>query len=164
MTFVETISGKPINLIKNRTGILLVNTVFCCPFKKSTFLRLHFLFNFFTHGAAKQIRLSQRKAGHNLSNLHDLLLINRHTIGFLEHRLQHVMHIIGFFLPFLTGDIARNIIHRPWTIQSNERDNIFKAVRLHFPKHIAHTGTFKLEHTYRIAVTQHGEGFLIIKC
>ena len=44
----------------------------------------------------------------------------------------------------------RNQIHGAGTIQRDQGNNVFKAIRFRLDQHVAHAATFQLEHRRRI--------------
>ena len=56
------------------------------------------------------------------------------------------MEIIRLFLPVLALDIARDVVHRPWTIEGHKGDDILELVRLKLGENRTHARTFKLKH------------------
>ncbi len=147
MGFVEPISGESIDQIKDFIGLggINIGMLLRAGHKQGT-LFIHFRLDLFPHGPAQQISAAQRIARQDLGHLHDLFLINRNTKGFCQNRFQLWMRIFWCFLTMFTADIGGDILHRPWTIQGHNGDQIFQPIGLQGFQDIAHAGTFQLEH------------------
>ena len=107
--------------------------------------------------------MRQRIAREILGDLLHLLLIGDDAEGFFEDRLECGMHIFDRLAAEFSGAIKWDIGHRAWTIEGNERDQVFEAVGTHLAHRIAHARTFQLEHAHRIALPQHMECCLVVE-
>ena len=85
---------------------------------------------FLAHRAPHDIRASQRIAGKLAEDLHDLLLIDDTAVGDVEDGLKQRMLVGDGGRVMAVADIGRNRVHRPGTIQRDNRDQILKSIRL----------------------------------
>ena len=162
MAFVEAVIGKFREEIENLVRRRALKPLFQSTRHKAFALGIHFRFDLFTHGPAQQIRFPQRIARKQLGDLHHLLLIDDHPMGFFQDRFEHGMEIFDLFLSEFARAINRNIRHGAGPVKCHKRDDIFKAVSPHFGQRFAHARTFKLEHADRFTTAQHFIGFDII--
>ena len=123
----------------------------------------HDIFFLFTHSAAYDVRTSKAVAGKVPHDLHNLLLINKTSVGYVQNRRQFRRHIFDFFRILLILNVFRNGIHRTRSVQGNSRYDIFKAGRLQVFHKLGHTAAFQLKNTQRIAAGNHiVNGFIIV--
>ena len=59
-------------------------------------------------------------------------------------------------------DIGRDKIHRTRTVQGDSGDHVFQAFRFQFFDEVLHSGTFKLEHPFRLSCSKGRQHFFII--
>ena len=120
-----------------------------CAADEDLSLLCHLLRLLLTHRTPQQIRRAKRVAGKNLRDLHHLLLIQDHAIGFLKYRLQFRVQVID--IGFVGRVFARDeVIHhaglqRPRTKQCDECYQIIELVRSHAFDEVTHAAGLKLE-------------------
>ena len=68
------------------------------------------------------------------------------------------MQIVGHLVALFARDVARNVVHGPWTVERHDGDDVFEGIGLHLAQDVAHALTFQLEHARRLAATDHFEG------
>ena len=64
------------------------------------------------------------------------------------------MQVVRLFLAVLDRDVARDVLHRPGTVQRVGGDDVLEAVGTQFLEHVAHALAFDLEHPDRVAARQ----------
>ena len=52
---------------------------------------------------------------------------------------------------FLTLNIDRDVLHRTWAVERNDRDHVFDIAWANTAQRVAHARAFKLEHAERFA-------------
>ena len=105
----------------------------------------HFLGLFLAHRAAQQIGAAEAVAADDLRHLHHLLLVDHDGVGLGEDAFDTRIGITEAFAVFSRTEF-RDQLHRPRSIQRDQRDNVAKAVWLGAFQHVAHAARFKLEH------------------
>ena len=123
----------------------------------------HLLKLLLTHGAPQEVSITERIAGDLLRHPHHLLLIDRHTISGFQHRFQVGVSIPNAFGVLLSLNIDRDVLHRARTVQRDDGDHVFEAVRAHLLQRVAHACAFQLEHAQRVATGHQVIGRLIVK-
>ena len=118
-------------------------------------LLLHLRADFLAHGTTQQVGFAERITGHELRDLHHLLLVDDDAEGLLQDRLEHRMQIFRLFVTMFAGAIGRNVRHRAGAIQRYQRDDVLEAVGPHVDQRAPHALTFNLEHADHIASGQH---------
>ena len=108
-------------------------------------LVLHLLADLLAHGAAEQIRLTERETREDLRGLHHLFLIDDDAEGFAQDRFELGMDVIRLLHAVLARAIGRDIRHRTWAIERNQRDDVLEAIRAHIKQRPPHARTFQLE-------------------
>ena len=106
---------------------------------------------FLTHGFTELVTLAAGEVSQQTAEEHDLLLIDRDTIGILEVFLHH-RDIVGHgFEALLTLDELRDIIHWSGPIEGIHGDEVANDGRLQFTQIFLHAGGLELEHSHRAA-------------
>ncbi len=114
------------------------------------------------HGAAQQVGRAQAVAAHLLGDLHHLLLVDHDAVGFGQDLAQLLVRRVPL-LAVLAPAIVRDVGHRAWAVQRHGGDQVLQAGRTHLPQHVAHAGTFELEHAGGVAAGQHLEGARVVE-
>jgi len=130
--FVKSVSAELFNQVEQFSGSLLRNLIFYCSLHKALPMPGHDFDNLFAHGLAQVIGLSHGIVCQIGGNLHNLFLINDHSIGFLEDGFEFRHHVYHCFFSVLAGHIIVNhsAFHRTGTIEGHQRDDIIKGLRL----------------------------------
>ena len=104
MAFVEAVLGKQHHLLKQGFRNPGIDAPLGGTIDKLALVLLHLTFLLLAHGAAQQVRFTQGITGQLLGDLHDLLLVDHDSVGFLQNRLQFHMGEINRFAPMLAVD------------------------------------------------------------
>ena len=128
MAFVEAVLGKQHHLLKQCFGNPGINAPLGCTINKLTLVLLHLTFLLLTHGPAEQVRFTQGITSQVLGDLHDLLLVNHDSVGFLQNWLQFDVGEINRFAPMLAVNKLWNQagIQGTRPIEGKDRRNIFQ--------------------------------------
>ena len=89
--FVKTVACKLFYQIKNIFRQMFSNTIVTATRSENTTLLGHLFGFLFTHCAAQHIGSTQGITRKHLTNLHDLFLIDNHSIGRFKYRFQTVV-------------------------------------------------------------------------
>ena len=73
------------------------------------------------------------------------------------------MQVVRLLAPMLAVVVARDVVHRPGSVERDERDEVLEAIGLHLAQRIAHPGAFHLEHARRIAAAEHLVGLPVVE-
>ena len=114
-------------------------------------LLLHLGADLLAHGAAQQVGVAERVAGHHLRDLHHLFLVDDDAEGLLQDRLEHRMQVFRLFVAMLARAIGRDVRHRTRAIQRHQRDDVLEAVGPHVDQRPPHALAFHLEHADHVA-------------
>ena len=163
VALVEAVACELVDLVEDRRSLVLLDAVLLCALDEARALRVHLRLDLLAHGAAQQVGAAERIAAQHLRDLHDLLLVDHDTVGFLQDSFQQGMKVVWFFLAVLALDVARNVFHRTGPIERHHGDDVLEAVRLHLAQHVAHAVAFKLEHTGAISPGQQLETLTIVE-
>ena len=87
MRFVKTVTSEFFHQVENFHRQVRIDIVVLRPFCKDGPLFFHLFRFFLTHCPTQQVSATQRVAGHFLSNLHYLLLIEDNAVGGLKNFL-----------------------------------------------------------------------------
>ena len=162
VTFVKSVFCKRFHTLENVIGVVLRNAVGSAAFQKQGLHLRHVVGFFLRHRFHQRLGLAAGKARQNLRRLHDLLLIQQHSIGVFENRFEFGMRI-GDFAAVTTADIFRDFVHRAGTIQRNLRDDVLEIFRLHLAQQAAHSGSFHLKNRDAVAFAQHIVDFFVVQ-
>ena len=150
MRFVKSVVGKFFEQVKNLGGLLLVDTILHRPlFKLGAFFG-HFFSDLFTHRTAQQIRAAEAIPRHNLSNLHNLFLVNNNPLRLFKNMVNRRMYRLPLFQPVLHLAVSRDVLHRARAVERNKRNNILDTCGLHALERIHHPRTFHLKHGHSL--------------
>ena len=164
MTFIKSISRKRLNHFFKNLDRKFFAMSFCLrSFNKFFSLCHKFCNNFLSNRTTKKICPSQRKSSKYLSNLENLLLINRNTKGGFQNRLQIFMRIFHPNFPMFSIDIIRNPFHWSRTIQRYHRNNILQITRFEFFEITTHSRGLQLKNTRRLSFGKKSKGLFFIK-
>ena len=101
---VKAIRREGLHLVEDLTRELVRHFLFGRACEEADTLFLHHLFAFLPHGAAQIVGFCQRVPGQDLGNLHHLLLIDRHTVGLFQRRLEERMQVGNRLLAVLASN------------------------------------------------------------
>ncbi len=160
---VETVFGEVFHLIPYDFCLVLVDRFLFRAFKKTGFLLFHRRYLLFPHHFAQRVGLRHGISSNDVGDLHDLFLVKDDAVGFFEDRLQLGKLIGNLLLSMLAGDKIGNHLHRSRPVGSNQRDDVFDAVRLEIDQQVFHPGAFQLENTVGFPLCEQTVGFFIIE-
>nr|GFC70853.1 hypothetical protein [Tanacetum cinerariifolium] len=84
---VEAITSELFYQVENVTGKVGINVVGLAAFNETAALLGHFFGLFLTHRTPQHVGAAEGVAGHDLSNLHHLFLVQDDAVGRRKHRL-----------------------------------------------------------------------------
>ena len=122
---------------------------------------------FLTHRLTQGIGLTTGEVRQQTRQKHDLLLVDRNTVGILQILLHDGDVILDGLASPLTVDEVGDIIHRTRTVEGIHGNQILESARLQLTQIFLHTGRFKLERTDGAAVaiefigSRVGNGYLV---
>ena len=125
--FIETVARKLFHQVKNFVGFDFRQTVGLSALAENGAMLGHLFGFFLTHGAAQQIGTAQAVAAQHLRGLHHLLLVNHDAVGFGQHFFYQGVWVLHHFAAMLARHKAGNQIHRAWTVQGIECNQVFQA-------------------------------------
>ena len=125
--FVEAVLRKFLKKGKDGLGGLAIDIIgFLGTGNEDVFLGVHHFLDLFTHRPAKDIGAPKGITGDDLGGLHDLLLINEDTIGFLHQFLQKGMGYLDGLGILFTLDELIDKLHGSGSIQCDKGDYFLK--------------------------------------
>ena len=162
---VEAIVGEVRQKIEDLLCQRRIDAIFLRALHVGLTLRHQDFMLLLPHGAAQDIRLSEREVREHLHDLHDLLLIENDAESLLQDRFQQRMQVRHLLLSMSACD---EICHhaaaqRSWTIERDRRDEVLKAFRLQILDEVRHTRRFHLEYGSRITTAEHFGRLLIFE-
>ena len=130
--FVESVPRKFFNQVKNMPGDRCLDPSCRCAINEALPLLLHFFGLFFAHCTAQQISGTQAIAGKQLSNLHDLLLIQDYPVGWLQNLLKCLVDVKNRFTAMFSVNeiINHSGLQGSGPKQRYQRYEFFKMIRL----------------------------------
>ena len=171
--FIETITCKIVDQVKDVVGLVFrffhpaafdKCWVFHTALNETVTLLRHFLRDFFPDGTSQQVCMSEGESRQHLDGLHDLLLVDHHSVGFLENRFQQWVWVNHLFSTMFTLD---KILNHPgsqgaWSVKGKNGNNVLEARRLHVGNQSFHARGFELEHSSGIRRTKQFESRRVI--
>ena len=164
MRFVEAIAGELGHQIEDVVGDLFIHAALYRALAEDLALLVHLFFLLLAHRAAQKIRAAKRIAGQHLGDLHDLLLVQDHSVGGLQDRLQIGMRIGDLGAAVLAIDEIVDHAGLQWagTIQCHQRGDVVEAVGLQLLDQFFHAARFELEYRRGARAFQKIEGRPIV--
>ena len=164
MALVKSVAGKFFQQIENRVRFFFRNSVRArTTSDEISALLSHDRLVLFAHRFAKQIGLRHGISSELRCRRHHLLLINHHPIGIGRDFFQKRMQILDWRRTFLRLQELRNQLHRPWSIQRNQRHNVIELLHVEPPRQICDSSGFHLENADRFAAVIKIERFAIVQ-
>ena len=175
MAFVEGICRKRGHGIENfgcdlfgntcgdRTVTDLVAVLVLFTEDESMAFIFHFLRLLFGHGTADDVRSSVRKSRDITADVHDLLLIQDASGGFVQYLFELGCAVADLFGVCTVFKEFRDRIHRTGTVDGDGEDNILQTEGAHGGEHFSHTARFELENAVGSARGDQFIGLFIIK-
>ena len=146
--FFQFLGGKPFGLrIFNELRLKLVQR----------------LAVFLAHGLAQHVGIALGEIGQFLRQQHDLLLVNRYAVGFLQVFGHFGQVILDFLAAVLAVHVVGNVGNRAGAVQRVHGNQIAETVGLQVFHVLFHPVRFKLEHGIGFAALKQFVGFRIIK-
>ena len=164
MGFVEPVSGEFGNFLPYLVRQRFVDIVgFGAAFDELGFLLLQFLDFLLADSAAQNVGPAEREPAQHLHDLHNLLLIEHYTVGFVEVFFHLRMVVFNFFQTLLAGDEVRDELHRSRTVNRDQRNHMFDGFHPELAAQVLHAGGFQLEHRNGIAAIEQFERIRVIQ-
>ena len=163
MRLVESVAGELLHGVEDRIGHAFVDAVLRRAFAEDGAVAGHLLDLLLAHGPAQQVGTAERIAADDLGHLHDLLLVDHDAVGLAQDRLDALVGVFDGLAAVLAFAIARNQVHRTWSIECAERDQVLEAVRLGVLEHALHAARFELEHGDRLGALEQGVHGLVVE-
>ncbi len=151
MGFVETVVRELLPFLEDLLGGFFLNAVFLRAGDELDAVLLDFVFLFLGNGLAEVIGFGRGITGEVHCREHDLFLVDRDAVRLREDRLHQRVEVLDFLLAAHTGDVVRDELHRPRTVERDHGDNVLKLLRAHLHEVAGHARTFKLEDARRVA-------------
>ena len=162
--FVEAVAGKFFQQIKDTVGLSFGNVVgFSAAGHEGRALLGHLLDFLFAHGPPQQVGVAEGIASEKLRGLHDLLLIDEDSVGFLGDLLEQGMLVFNFHLAVPPLDEIWNEVHGAGAVEGHQRGNVFHGGQLKFSAEVAHTPGFQLKHADRPSGIEEIVGLLVVE-
>ena len=154
---VEAVVGEMRQKIKDLFRQSVINAVLSRSLHVRLALRHQDFMLLLAHGAAQDVRLTERKVREHLHDLHNLLLIEYDTERLLQDRLQERMQVRHLLLAVPARDEVRHhaAAQRPWPIECDRRNEVLEAFWLQILDEIRHARRFHLKDRARIAAAEH---------
>ena len=165
VAFIKTVACKFQNLIPEVFGILFRQTQIDGPLEKFLLVGRDDRLLLLADRLDARVGFGQFDPTESVEDPHDLLLVNHHTVGFLEDFLEHRVQVgSGFFLE-LDGDVLVDHppFERSWTVQGVGGDDVAKMVGFHALEQIADTSAFQLKDPFGFPASEQFEGLLVIE-
>ena len=160
--FVESIGSKFLPVFPDLIQGIGVVTVTLTAFHEFILEACQHRHLFLTHRLTEFITLTSGEVSQQSAQQHDLLLIDRDTVGVLEVFLHH-RDIVGHgFKPLFTLDELRDIIHWSGSVEGIHGDEVTNDGRFQFTQVFLHTGGLELEDSHRAAFLEELIGQLIV--
>ena len=166
MRLVEAVAGELLHLIEDFCRRLFRMPILHSAFNKACALLGHLFGLFLAHGAAQQIGFTERVTRQHVGDLHDLLLVDHHTTGLLEHLLHRRQRILNLAPAPLAFDevIGHAALNRTRAEERRQCRELFKHLGLVTPQHVAHARRFKLEDARRERILEDNlEGLFVVE-
>ena len=143
--FVKAITGELFHQVEDVARQVRIDVVAGATVDKATALLGHLLGLFLTHGAAQHVCLAEGVTGHDLGNLHHLLLIQDDAVSRQQYRLEAVVLIVRVRVRQLGTAVLTvdKVVHharlqRARTEQCHQSDQVFQAVGLELLDQLLH--------------------------
>ena len=165
MGFVEPVAGELGHQVEDLFGLVGVDALFFCTVQKDLALLFHDLFFLLAHRPAQKIGAAQRVSGHDLSGLHDLLLIDHHAEGRLQDVLEPGVRVFDLLSAVFSVDVVVDhaAAQRPRPVQGHRRDDVLELTWLEPLENPLEAFGFKLEHPRGVARGDQVVGPLVIE-
>ena len=134
----EPIARKSLPVIKNLVGDLCGNAFLArSGYELLAVLKQHIRF-FLGHTLSQVVGFRSSIARQVHGSIHDLLLVHRDPISFLEDRFKGLVSISDLFLAVHAGDIAGDEFHGPGAEERHHGDDVVQVLGLHLHQIAAH--------------------------
>ena len=159
---VEGILGEFFPVFPNLVQHLFRVAILHSTRHKLVFQGVKYVYLFLSHCFAQLVRLTLGEVCKLLGKKHDLLLIDRDSIGVPEeflHRRQVVLYGLDALLPVHE---VRNVVHRARPVEGVHRNEVLEAFRVQLPQPVHHSRGFELEHADRVAASVEFVGLPVV--
>ena len=114
-------------------------------------------------GLAQRVGLAGGKPSQHLGDLHELLLVGRHPVSWLQDRLEplvQVLDALGVVLATLEGG---DVVHRAWSVEGVECHQVVEAVGPDLLEHPLHPTRFELEDPEGVPPGEEPQSLLVVQ-
>ena len=105
--------------------------------------------------------MTQGEVGHDLTDLHDLFLVDNNPVGRLQDLCQSGVEGIHTFLAMLTGNEVADLLHGTWPVEGVDRHNLLKRIRMDLAQHLADALRFKLKDPQGLTLLEKPQGLRV---
>ena len=165
VALVEAVAREVLDEVEHLRDLGLFVAPGGAPLDEAGLLLGHLLLVLLAHGAAQHIGLAQGIPGHEAGDLHHLFLVEDHTVGGRQDRLQ-IREEVGHGLAAVAAVHVRGAHARAQGARAEEgveRDQVVEAVGAQLAQQLLHATGFELEHAIGIARGEELEGLPVVE-
>ena len=152
---VEAVAGELVDQVEQLVRLLGLDARFAlAAVDEALALRVHLGLDLLAHRAAQQVGVAERVARQDLRGLHHLFLIDEDAVGLGKDAFELGVRVLDAFEPVLAPAEQRDVVHRAWPIERDERDDVAEIGRLHRRQRAPHAFGFELEHADGVAALE----------
>ena len=158
MGFVEAVPGELEQDLEDFLALGRRHVMqFLCAFDEAHLHGNQVLDLLFAHGAAQDVCFAQRKAGQDGGRLHDLFLVQDHSVCIGQDRVQQRMDgFHGMVEPAAFDEFFRHTrVQRTRAVQGHEGDQVLHGLGRQAHNQTGHACTFQLEYALGVAGAEH---------
>ena len=134
-----------------------------CPLAELGLQLVHLGPDLLADGLAQVVRLRGRETPDPFGDLHQLLLVDGHSIGGAEDGFQPIVLVPYAAWIALVARILRDVLHGTRPVQGHQRDEIVEQRGPDIPERFTHSARLELKHAFRVALGEHAVGGRIIQ-
>ena len=112
--------------------------------------------------ATQGLGLRWLEPGKLLRDPHVLLLVDADPVRVARDRLEPLVDVRHRLAAVLPRRVARDVLHRPGSVQRDQRDHVLEHRRLHGTESITHPRRLELEHAGRVGTCEHLVGLAVV--
>ena len=163
MALVESVLRELLQEVEDRVGLLRWNLIHPgATLDEDLALLGHFLRILLSHGATKEVGLSQRVACQGAGCLLHLFLVDDDAVGLGADLLQQGVGILDFLAALFALDVVVDELHRTGAVQRDKRDDVGEVLDLESLGRRGHAAGLELEDADRFAPVEQVESRLVI--
>ena len=153
---VEAVSREVSHEIEDLLGRRRRNPLLLGPVAEAHGLGFHHLFLLLAHRAPQDVRVAQRVAGHRRGDLHHLLLVDDHPVGFAQDRLQQLVRVAHLDLAVAALDevFDQPAAERTGPVERVQRHQVAEPLRLQLAQDLLHPARLELEDPVRLGAAE----------